>query len=362
MPTFTDERFRPDTLLAVACLVVIIAGMKAASGIIVPLLLAVFISMMCKTPFAWLKKKGVPALPAIVIIMTVISSALFALGSYLGISINDFLQELPVYQARFQDLLDGITSRLARYGLNVPHRVVDYFDPSSIVQIFANIIGGLGNMVTWSVLILFMVVFILMESHTFVGKIKTAFRATPDTLEILDFIFMCVGRYVAIKTLISIATGLSIMLWLTAIGVDYAVLWGLIAFLMHYIPNIGSLVAAIPAILFSVVDAGTTTAILAAAGYAIVNLVLGNIVEPIFMGRGLSLSTLVVFLSLIFWGWVLGPIGMLLSAPLTMVFKIAFDSFPSTKWISVLLDASVPLPIDLPHKGSDTKAGSSRNA
>ncbi|HPP81444.1 MAG TPA: AI-2E family transporter, partial [Deltaproteobacteria bacterium] len=174
--------------------------------------------------------------------------------------------------------------------------------------------------------------------------------------------FMCVGRYVAIKTLISIATGLSIMLWLTAIGVDYAVLWGLIAFLMHYIPNIGSLVAAIPAILFSVVDAGTTTAILAAAGYAIVNLVFGNIVEPIFMGRGLSLSTLVVFLSLIFWGWVLGPIGMLLSAPLTMVFKIAFDSFPSTKWISVLLDASVPLPIDLPHKGSDTKTGSSRNA
>ncbi|HPP80811.1 MAG TPA: AI-2E family transporter, partial [Deltaproteobacteria bacterium] len=169
MPTFTDERFRPDTLLAVACLVVIIAGMKAASGIIVPLLLAVFISMMCKTPFAWLKKKGVPALPAIVIIMTVITSALFALGSYLGISINDFLQELPVYQSRFQDLLDGITSRLARYGLNVPHRVVDYFDPSSIVQIFANIIGGLGNMVTWSVLILFMVVFILMESHTFVG-------------------------------------------------------------------------------------------------------------------------------------------------------------------------------------------------
>ncbi|HOJ14206.1 MAG TPA: AI-2E family transporter, partial [Deltaproteobacteria bacterium] len=98
------------------------------------------------------------------------------------------------------------------------------------------------------------------------------------------------------------------------------------------------------------------------AGYAIVNLVFGNIVEPIFMGRGLSLSTLVVFLSLIFWGWVLGPIGMLLSAPLTMVFKIAFDSFPSTKWISVLLDASVPLPIDLPHKGSDTKTGSSRNA
>lgn len=347
MPDYKDEPLQRDILIAGACLVIIVAGIKAASGVIVPILLAVFISIMCKGPFAWLKNRKVPSLLAVMIIISFITAAFIALCTYIGVSINEFLQGVPVYQARIQALLDGITSWFLRYGIHIPPRVVDYLDPSSIIQIFANILGGLGNMATWTVLILFMVVFILMESPTFIGKIKTAFTTTPNTLETLDFIFLCIGRYVTIKTLVSLATGLSIMLWLTAVGVDYAGLWGLIAFLMHYIPSIGSLIAAVPAILFSLVDAGPTTAVFAAAGYVVANLVFGNILEPIFMGRGLSLSTLVVFLSLIFWGWVLGPVGMLLSAPLTMVFKIVFDGFPSTRWISVLFDAEAPLPIDL---------------
>jgi AI-2 transport protein TqsA len=114
-------------------------------------------------------------------------------------------------------------------------------------------------------------------------------------------------------------------------------LWGLLAFALNYVPNIGSIIAAVPAVLLSIVQLGVLKALVVAAGYAGINMVMGSFLEPRFMGRGLGLSTLVVFLSLLFWGWVLGPVGMLLSVPLTMTAKIALESRDDTRWIAVLL-------------------------
>jgi predicted PurR-regulated permease PerM len=344
----TDESSR-NILLLLACFVVIIAGMKAASAIMVPFLLSIFIGVMCSSPYSWMKRKGVPSFLAIICIIGCIVGVLFGLGAYIGASASDFLMETPRYQARIQEQLIHLIIWLGRHGIFISERVVtDFFDPASVMQIIANILSGLGGVLTNTVLILFTVVFILLESSTFLVKIKAAFSISSHTLEAFDFVFLCVGKYLAIKTWISLATGICVTLWLMIIGVNYPVLWGLVAFLLHYIPNIGSLIAAVPAILLAVVDSGLATAGLATVGYVVVNLVCGNILEPIFMGRGLSLSTLVVFLSLIFWGWVLGPVGMLLSAPLTMIFKIACESFPSTRWVAILLDSEVPLPLDLP--------------
>lgn len=339
-------------MVILACLVVVIAGLRAASGIVVPILLALFLSMLCAGPFAWLRARKVPAPIAIFLVVSFIVAIFTAFGIYIGMALNDFLQELPGYKARVLSMLDAASGWFMRYGINVPRRLVDYFDPTAVMQIFANILSGLGNIITWFFLVMFTTIFVLMESQTFLAKIRAVFtKKSPFLLDTLGFVFQCIRRYLAIKTWISLATGATVMLWLMAIGVDYAILWGILAFLLHYIPNIGSLIAAFPAVLFALVDAGLTTALLAVIGYSTANLVFGNILEPIYMGRGLSLSTLVVFLSLVFWGWVLGPIGMLLSAPMTMVFKIAFESFPSTRWISTLLDADSPLPVDFPHTG-----------
>jgi len=344
-----DEPGRLSYLIVAACFVVIIAGMKSASGIIVPFLLSIFIAVMCSGPFSWLRRKGVPASLAVLLIVAGMVAILFGLGAYIGASVSDFSQEIPSYQVRLEEELINLIAWLGTFGVFISQRVaMDYFDPASIMQIIANILSGLGGVLTNTFLILFTVVFILMESSTFLGKIKAAFGVSPHTIETFDFVFMCVGKYLAIKTWISLATGISVMVWLMIIGVNYPVLWGLVAFLLHYIPNIGSLIAAIPAILLAIVDSGLGTASLATAGYVTVNLIFGNILEPIFMGRGLSLSTLVVFLSLIFWGWVLGPVGMLLSAPLTMIFKITCESFPATRWVAILLDSEVPLPLDMP--------------
>jgi len=133
-----------------------------------------------------------------------------------------------------------------------------------------------------------------------------------------------------------------VALWLTWRGVDFPVLWGLVAMLMNFIPNIGSLIAAIPAVLLAVVQLGVGDAAIVALGYLVINTVTGSIIEPRYMGKGLGLSPLVVFLSLILWGWLFGPVGMFLSIPLTMIAKIGLEQYEGTRWIAIMLSDDVP--------------------
>jgi len=142
-----------------------------------------------------------------------------------------------------------------------------------------------------------------------------------------------------IKSLTSLITGVVVTAWLFFLGVDFAVLWGSIAFFMNFVPFVGSIIAAVPVVFLAFLDAGVQDALLVAAGFLAINLVVGNLIEPRFMGRGLGLSTLVVFLSLLFWGWVFGPVGMFLSVPLTMLVKIALESDPRSRWIAILLSS-----------------------
>jgi predicted PurR-regulated permease PerM len=160
----------------------------------------------------------------------------------------------------------------------------------------------------------------------------------------------------AIQTVISLATGACVAIFLTIMGVDYPLLWGVLAFLLNYIPNIGSIMAALPPVLLTIIQFGLGRAVGVAIGYLVINMTIGNVISPHLMGRGLGLSTLVVFLSLIFWGWILGPVGMLLSVPLTMTVKIALESSEDTRWIAILLGSEeVDLPEPAPAKKSRRK-------
>jgi predicted PurR-regulated permease PerM len=218
--------------------------------------------------------------------------------------------------------------------------LTDYFHPGKIMKMVGNTLTGLSGLLSNVFLILLTVVFILLEAYAFPHKLRTALRNPEESLGRLSRFTESVNRYLAIKTLFSMLTGILIWIWLAVLGVKYALLWGLLAFLFNYVPNIGSFIAAIPAILMALIQLGVSSALLACLGYIVVNIAMGSLVEPRFMGRGLGLSTLVVFLSLVFWGWVLGPVGMLLSVPLTMIVKIALESSEETRWIAVILGPS----------------------
>ena len=182
-----------------------------------------------------------------------------------------------------------------------------------------------------------MVIFILLEASSFPDKVRKAFGSGELTLIRFEEFAAKLNRYVAIKTAVSLGTGICVGIWGMITGLDYAILWALLAFLLNYIPNLGSIFAAVPAVLMALIQYGLGRALLVAVGYLVINVVISNILEPRFMGRGLGLSTLAVFSSLVVWAWILGPLGMLLAVPLTMTLKIAFESGSGTHWIGVLL-------------------------
>ena len=325
-------------LITIAAFVVVIAGMRAAKAIIVPFLLASFIAIISAPPLFWLKKRKLPTWLSLLIVMLGILSFGLIIAGLVGSSVKDFLSKLPFYEVRLRAQTANLLGWLNRLGVDVSSiDLTEIFDPGAAMKLVASVLNELGGVFTNGFLILLTVIFMLLEASSFPAKFRAIFLDPEASLVRFKNFTSNVNRYMAIKTGISFVTGALVAIFLTIIGVHYPLLWGLLAFVLNYIPNIGSIIAAVPAVLLAVIQLGIGKAILVAAGYIIINLFMGNVIEPRFMGRGLGLSTLVVFLSLLFWGWVLGPVGMLLSVPLTMTVKIALDSSEDTRWIAILL-------------------------
>lgn len=325
-------------LLILASLVVVLAGIKAASSIVVPFLLSVFIAMACSPLITWAKQYRVPRALSVILVILLIVIFGFMLAGLVGQSMNDFSENLPQYRAQLVDEFAWGIGQLEAFNIHINQaQLLSYLDPGVAMNMVSNVLTSLGGVLTNFLLILLIVVFMLFEAESFPRKIHIALDDPDMKMRQVDKFLVSVKNYLAIKTLVSVGTGLIIGLWLYVLGVDHVLLWAMLAFLLNYIPNIGSIIAAIPAVLLAFVQLGPAVAGLTALGFVLTNTVMGNMVEPRFMGRGLGLSTLVVFLSLIFWGWLLGTVGMLLSVPLTMIVKIALEANDDTRWIALLL-------------------------
>lgn len=325
-------------LFLMACFVIVVAGMREAVQLLVPFLLSLFIAVISSPPLLWLKRHGVPNGVAILCIIAMVALGGGLVGIVVGSSVTSFKQELPSYQLRLADLSTQLFAYLQQLGVNVDlTQIKDSFNPAAALSLAGATLASFGNMMTNALLILLTVIFILAEEVGFSDKMRFGNPNSQKTLEAIARFTKSVNRYMAIKTGLSLLTGILVMVWLRVQGVDYFILWGVLAFLLNFVPTLGSVLAAIPAVLLALVQLGVGDALLTGLGFVLINFIIGNVVEPRMMGKGLDLSALVVFLSLVFWGWVLGPIGMLLSVPLTMTVKIAFESFDDTRWLGILL-------------------------
>ncbi|MBU1342621.1 MAG: AI-2E family transporter [Proteobacteria bacterium] len=333
--------YRISPLIKFAAFVIIVAGMKAATMLVVPFLLAAFLSIICAPPLFWMQKKGVPSLLGILILMLGVVVTQILLVTLVSSSIADFSKNIPFYQERLKTLTFESLQFLSRYGVELETgKLAEIFNPSHILKLAANMLNGLGGMLTNTFFVFLTFIFILSEAAGFPNKLRAIFNDKNTDLVKYNEITAGVNRYLGIKTLTSLATGIVISIWLAVQGVDFPVMWGVFAFLLNYIPNIGSIIAAVPAVLLALVQLGPLAAGVASLGFLMVNIVVGSVIEPKVMGQGTGLSALVVFLSLAFWGWVLGPVGMLLSVPLTMAVKIALGGRESTRWLSILLGSN----------------------
>lgn len=326
-------------LLILASLVVFLAGVKAASDIVVPFLLSVFIAMACNPLISWASRHRIPRWLSVISVILLIVIFGFMLAGLVGQSMNEFSQNMPKYRQQLVQEFTWVTNQLAHFNIKIDREhLVSLFDPGIAMGMATNLLSSLGGVLANFLLILLTVIFMLFEADAIPRKIHIALDDPSMKIQRIDKFLVSVKNYLVIKTLVSLATGAFIGVWLYFLGVDHFLLWAVLAFLLNFIPNIGSIIAAVPAVLLAFVQLGAGGAGLAALGFIISNMVMGNVIEPRYMGRGLGLSTLVVFLSLIFWGWLLGTVGMLLSVPLTMIVKIALESNNDTQWIALLLD------------------------
>lgn len=327
-----------------ACVVVVLAGVKAASAIVVPFLLSIFIAMACNPLINWFSRYKVPRWLSVTSVILLIVIFGFMLAGLVGNSMNEFSQNMPKYRQQLGEEFAWAASQLERFNINIDRQqLLSYLDPGIAMNMVTNLLSSLGGVLTNFLLILLTVVFMLFEAESVPKKVHIALDDPAMRIQQIDKFLISVKNYLVIKTLVSFGTGLIIGIWLYVLGVDHFMLWAVLAFLFNFIPNIGSFIAAVPAVLLAFIQLGPGIAGLTALGFVVSNMLMGNIIEPKYMGRGLGLSTLVVFLSLIFWGWLLGTVGMLLSVPLTMIVKIALESNKDTRWIALLLDSEDPV-------------------
>jgi AI-2 transport protein TqsA len=262
-------------LLILASFIVVVAGMKAASSILVPFFLAAFIAVICTPPLFWLQRKGVPKVIALLLILAVILVVGVLFGALIGPSLNKFLSALPDYQEQLSVHIATLIGWLHQQGVNIPkEEIVGALNPGWVMGLAGGIFSALSSLLTNTLLILLTVVFILLEVADFPEKLRRVLKNPEKSLSTIEKFSESAKRYLVFKTLISAVEAIIIWVWLLILGVDYPVLWGTLVFLLNYVPNIGSLIAALPAVLLALVQLGVGSALLTALGFAVANRVI----------------------------------------------------------------------------------------
>lgn len=315
--------------------IVAFVAMKEASHIVNMILLAALLTVISLAPLSWLKKKGVNRTLANIIVILSVVAVIGLIGLIIGSSISSFSERMPVYNAKFQELWASVINSLVDSGLiNEQSGLLKSLASEKLLPMAAPIATGVGSIFSRAVLVFMFFIFMVLESEQFAKKMSYISSKSSGNA---DKVIKQLRNYFGIKTLTSMATGIVISLSLYFIGVEFFILWGFLAFVLNFIPSIGSLVAAIPAVLIAFVMHGTVAGIETVIVYLVFNTIIGNVIEPQLMGKNLGISPLIVFFSMIFFGFLLGPVGMLIATPLTILVKIIFDSREVTRNLGIML-------------------------
>ena len=337
----TDHRVL-NILIGLACLVIVAGAIKYSQGLLVPILLAGFLAVLDSSPLFWLQSQGVHRNLALAIVLLLSVFLLVLIGVLFFQAGADFSTKLPFYQQRLESLQANLNAQLSQtFPQLQPSVFINALQPSSILNLVASTITSMGNILSNGVLIGLTAVFILAETNSFPEKLDLIRGKSASRDQSLENFLAKTNQYFAIKTSTSFLTGIIVGLGLWLIGVDFPILWALLAIFLNFIPNIGSIIAAIPPIVLALIQLGPVYAVITLGLFILTNTFVGNFIEPKYLGRGLGLSALVVFISLIIWGWLLGPVGMFLSVPLTVAAKIALENNEATKWIAIILGPTV---------------------
>lgn len=327
-----------DAVLTLAGIGVILALLRMSAAIVEPILLSLFIVAIASPALQGMRRRGISTGVSVFIGFGLVIIILGGISILLSGALSHLNEALPQYHEQLVLRTEKVDAWFAARGIDL-HKggVLHHFSPERLVVLVESIIAHLGSVLSNALLILFIVIFMLAEASHFPRKVSAMLGTGRDSAQTIARLLSDMKRYASTKAVVSAATGVLIWIGLRLMKIDYAELWAFLAFMLNFIPNVGSILAAVPAVLMAALQ-GSPLYVLAVVGlYLVVNVVIGNLVEPMLVGRRIGLSAVTVLLSLVFWGWMFGIVGMLLSVPLSMVVKAFAEAYPPTRWLSILM-------------------------
>lgn len=345
-------------LWMIAALVLVVAGLKAGQDFFVPILIAFFIATVSFPLLDFLRRKRVPR--AIAVLLTVGFDFVFlaAIGVLAITLIGDLQEKWNMRYASetseyIREASESLAAKLDEYGVPDAQEKINEAVNNNLSNLqnirfekvwdlgtglLGRVVGFLGT----SFITLVLTIFMLSEARMFGRRLEAISLARGPNLHRLLNATRDIQRYLAIKTAVSLLTGIMAGFLCYIAGLDFFVLWGILAFFLNFIPVIGSIIAGVPPTILALLVAGVPNAVLVAGGYLLINNFLGNFVEPMLVGRKFGISTLIVIVSVLFWGWLWGPLGMLLAVPLTMVLKVVLEASDEFRWIGIAISSEQP--------------------
>jgi predicted PurR-regulated permease PerM len=328
-------------VLGLAGLVVVVAGLRSAGDFFLPLLTAVFIATVTAPVVAFFERRARFPWPLAVLLTIVLDMTV--LGGFIalvGTSLSGLHQALPRYQAALAIRTQNLVDRLEIWGFRLSATAISELGDARAMNVVADVLSELAEALSNIVLVLLLVGFLLFETRSAREKLAVLLGYTSPHVASVARAAGEVQRYLVVKTVLSVLTGVLSGCWMGVCGLDAPVLWGLFTFLLSYIPSIGPAISLVPPLVIALLTLGPGGAAAVAVGHLGIGFVIGNVLEPRMIGKTLGLSPLAVFLSMFFWGWLWGPIGALYAVPLTMLLRTLAESFPETRWLAILLGST----------------------
>jgi predicted PurR-regulated permease PerM len=327
-------------LLGCATIVVVVAGLRGVADIVGPVFLALMLTVTVSPLTGWLRGRGVPIWLATGATLITTFAILVLLGGALVVSLYRLVDLLPEYQAQFASLRDDLARQLNSVGIST-QEVRDFIasaDPRTVASWVESLAGGLASLLSNTVFLIAVLLFMCIDAVHFPARLRSVAGDRPQVVTALRSFSQGTRRYLLVSTVFGLIVAVVDTLMLWALGVPLPVLWGLLAFITNYIPNVGFVVGLIPPALLALLQGGVDLMVTVIVLYCVVNFIIQSVIQPKIVGDAVGLSATVSFLSLVFWAWVLGGLGALLAIPLTLLAKgLLIDVDPSTGWINSLL-------------------------
>jgi AI-2 transport protein TqsA len=330
-------------VLILAATVVVLAGIRLGAPILNPILFAVVLSLLFSPVYSWLLRRGLPAPLALVIMLVVLAILFVGLFFILGVSISKFSERVGYYVAQLNGELSSLDAVLERLGLSNVN-LSEAVNSSALVDAVGTILSGIAGFLSDLFLILMIMLFLLGEGPAMMARLRASVHEDNPQVARLTAVGQNVVLQFGLRAIVNLVTGAGVTVLMFLLGVDFPLMWGILTFFLSFVPYIGLVLAVAPAVVLALAEFGVTRAVLVIAGVIVINILAENVLSPMMMGRGLNISPTIVFLSFIFWAWLLGGPGAFLALPITLFVAVMFDTFPETRWLASLIGVSGPDP------------------